>query len=64
MTTGRINQGASCVRSTLAVASVTRARYASVDGASSSGGSSVERAPGVVLLPPVFQQAGRRHSVV
>lgn len=27
----------------------TRARFASVDGASSSGGSSVERAPGVVI---------------
>lgn len=62
MTTGRINQGASCVRSTRG--GVTRARFASVDGASGSGGSSSveERAP-VSLLPPVLQ-AGRRHSVV
>jgi len=57
MTTGRINQGASCVRSL--AWSDTRPLF--VNERAALPGSRCE-SPCVSLLPPV-SQAGRRHSV-
>jgi len=57
MTTGRINQGASCVRSL----AWSDTRPLSVDERAAPALAPVE-SPCVSLLPPV-SQAGRRHSV-